>query len=141
MVEATKGVDVIQSSHDPSEEEHHEDGDAHHEEAHDEEEHLHGDYDPHVWLDPNRAIGLAENIQEALIDLHPEHKEAFNENFDELKKDLERIDAEFTSLVQRNDHPEILVSHAAYGYWEDAYGIEQLAVAGLSPTDEPSQKN
>jgi zinc transport system substrate-binding protein len=43
-------------------------------------------------------------------------------------------------LVQESDHPEILVSHAAYGYWEDAYGIEQLAVAGLSPTEEPSQK-
>ncbi|MDX8345032.1 metal ABC transporter solute-binding protein, Zn/Mn family [Rossellomorea sp. YZS02] len=183
MVEATKGVDVIASSHDHSEEghhdegeaaheedhheegdaaheeehheegdaaheeEHHEEGDATHEEEHHEEdaavheeEHHHGDYDPHVWLDPNRAIGLAENIRDALIDLQPQHKDSFNQNFDELKKDLESIDTEFTSLAQESDHPEILVSHAAYGYWEDAYGIEQLAVAGLSPTDEPSQK-
>ncbi|MCR8850908.1 metal ABC transporter substrate-binding protein [Rossellomorea sp. SC111] len=135
MVEATKGVDVIASSHGHSEEgEQEEDGAGH------EEEHHHGDYDPHVWLDPNRAIGLAENIRNALIDLQPEHKDTFNQNFDELKKDLESIDTEFTSLAQQSDHPEILVSHAAYGYWEDAYGIEQLAVAGLSPTDEPSQK-
>ncbi|MCC5801666.1 metal ABC transporter solute-binding protein, Zn/Mn family [Rossellomorea vietnamensis] len=171
MVEATKGVDVIASSHDHSEEghhdegeaahekDHHEEGDAAHEEEHHEEgdatheeeqheedaaaheeEHHHGDYDPHVWLDPNRAIGLAENIRDSLIDLQPQHKDAFNQNFDELKKDLESIDTEFTSLSQESDHPEILVSHAAYGYWEEAYGIEQLAVAGLSPTDEPSQK-
>lgn len=147
MVEATKGVDVIASSHDHSEEGHHEGGeDAHEEEHHEEsdagheEEHHHGDYDPHVWLDPNRAIGLAENIRDALIDLQPQHKDAFNQNFDELIKDLESIDNAFTSLAQESDHPEILVSHAAYGYWEDAYGIEQLAVAGLSPTDEPSQK-
>ncbi|WP_406686455.1 metal ABC transporter solute-binding protein, Zn/Mn family [Rossellomorea vietnamensis] len=155
MVEATKGVDVIASSEEghhgegeaAHEEEHHGEGDGAHEEEHHEEddadhedEHHHGDYDPHVWLDPNRAIGLAENIRDSLIDLQPQHKDAFNQNFDELKKDLEEIDAEFTSLAQESDHPEILVSHAAYGYWEDAYGIEQLAVAGLSPTDEPSQK-
>ena len=147
MVEATKGVDVIASSHDHSEEGHHEEGEGAHEEEHHEEsdagheeEHHHGDYDPHVWLDPNRAIGLAENIRDALIDLQPQHKDAFNQNFDELIKDLESIDNAFTSLAQESDHPEILVSHAAYGYWEDAYGIEQLAVAGLSPTDEPSQK-
>jgi zinc transport system substrate-binding protein len=147
MVEATKGVDVIASSHDHSEEGHHEEGEAAHEEEHHEEddadhagEHHHGDYDPHVWLDPNRAIGLAGNIRDALIDLHPEHKDEFTQNFNQLKEDLESIDTEFTSLAQESDHPEILVSHAAYGYWEDAYGIEQLAVAGLSPTDEPSQK-
>ncbi|WP_226673576.1 metal ABC transporter solute-binding protein, Zn/Mn family [Rossellomorea aquimaris] len=152
MVEATKGVDVIASSHDHSEEGHHEEEEGaneeeHHEEEHHEEsdadheeEHHHGDYDPHVWLDPNRAIGLVENIRDALIDLQPQHKDAFNQNFDELKKDLESIDNAFASLAQESDHPEILVSHAAYGYWEDAYGIEQLAVAGLSPTDEPSQK-
>ncbi|WP_034765746.1 metal ABC transporter solute-binding protein, Zn/Mn family [Rossellomorea vietnamensis] len=147
MVEATKGVDAIASPHDHSEEGHHDEGEAAHEEEHHEEgdaahedEHHHGDYDPHVWLDPNRAIALAGNIRDALIDLHPEDKDAFNQNFNELKKDLKEIDAEFTSLAQESDHPEILVSHAAYGYWEDAYGIEQLAVAGLSPTDEPSQK-
>ncbi|PRX75929.1 zinc transport system substrate-binding protein [Bacillus sp. V-88] len=147
MVEATKGVDAIASPHDHSEEGHHDEGEAAHEDEHHEEgdaahedEHHHGDYDPHVWLDPNRAIALAGNIRDALIDLHPEDKDAFNQNFNELKKDLKEIDAEFTSLAQESDHPEILVSHAAYGYWEDAYGIEQLAVAGLSPTDEPSQK-
>jgi zinc transport system substrate-binding protein len=82
MVEATKGVDVIASSHDHSEEGHHEDGESPHDEEHHEdgdgdadheEAHHHGDYDPHVWLDPNRSITLAKNIRDALIDLHPEH--------------------------------------------------------------------
>src|SRR5699024_11980343 len=29
---------------------------------------------------------------------------------------------------------------AAYGYWESAYGIEQIAISGISSSDEPSQK-
>ncbi|WP_201715885.1 metal ABC transporter substrate-binding protein [Rossellomorea arthrocnemi] len=135
MVEATKGVDVITSTHHHSEDEHHEGETANHE-----EEHHHGDYDPHVWLDPNRASQLAKNIRDSLIDLHPEYKDTFTQNYSKLKEDLDEVDEEFTTLVQKSNHPEILVSHAAYGYWEEAYGIKQLAVAGLSPTDEPSQK-
>ena len=32
------------------------------------------------------------------------------------------------------------VSHAAFGYIANTYGLEQLAVAGLNSQDEPSQK-
>ncbi|MBM7694068.1 ABC-type Zn uptake system ZnuABC Zn-binding protein ZnuA [Peribacillus deserti] len=34
----------------------------------------------------------------------------------------------------------LLVSHAAYCFWEKRYGIELDAVSGLSPTQEPTQK-
>jgi zinc transport system substrate-binding protein len=34
----------------------------------------------------------------------------------------------------------LLVTHAAYGYWEQRYGLEQIGISGLSPTQEPSQK-
>src|SRR5690606_31750821 len=33
-----------------------------------------------------------------------------------------------------------VVAHAAYGYWENRYGIEQISIAGVSSTNEPSQK-
>ena len=32
------------------------------------------------------------------------------------------------------------VTHAAYGYWEQSYGIEQIAITGVSSSQEPSQK-
>lgn len=35
---------------------------------------------------------------------------------------------------------EFIVSHSAYGYWEDAYGLKQIGISGLSPTDEPSSQ-
>src|SRR5699024_164255 len=31
--------------------------------------------------------------------------------------------------------------HAAFGYWEERYGIEQIAINGLSSSSEPSQKD
>ncbi|GGD24334.1 hypothetical protein GCM10011389_35210 [Pontibacillus salipaludis] len=102
--------------------------------------HDHGDQDPHVWLDPVRAITLAENIKDQLVELNPEAKEDFEKNFDQLKQDLMELDQTFHSKLEAAESNKILVSHAAYGYWEKAYGLEQIAISGLSPTNEPSQK-
>lgn len=113
-----------------------------HEDDHsgEEDEHAHGDTDPHVWLDPNLSIQLAENIKNALIEKMPAQKEAFESNYNLLKKDLEKLDQDFKETVGNSKTKYLLVSHAAYGYWENRYGIEQIAIGGLSPTQEPSQK-
>lgn len=110
------------------------------EEHHDDHDHDHGDLDPHVWLDPILSITLAENIKDALVKLNPEGEKTFEENFQQVKGQLVELDKSFTDIVNHSDKKELLVSHAAYGYWENRYGIEQISVLGLSPTEEPSQK-
>ncbi len=124
------------------EEEHtHEDNASHEEEhAHEEDHHHHGDHDPHVWLDPVRSIKLAENIKNALIEIKPESKDIFEENFKKLEADLTELDHKFHNTIENSKTNYILVSHAAYGYWQDRYGIQQISIAGLSPSQEPSQQ-
>lgn len=63
----------------------------------------------------------------------------FEENFETLKQDLEALDEEFHQLVDSKENPEMIVSHAAYGYWEKSYGIKSIPIAGLSSSQEPSQ--
>ncbi len=146
IVEASDGIDFIEHvhSHEDGDHEGHDHGDEEehaddHEEGH-EDEHHHGDKDPHVWLDPIRSIQLAENIKDTLVELKPDQKEEFNKNFEELKGKLENLDKEFHDQLEKLPGNEIIVSHAAYGYWEQNYGIGQIAISGLSPTNEPSQK-
>ncbi|MEH7387747.1 zinc ABC transporter substrate-binding protein, partial [Bacillus sp. JJ1521] len=103
--------------------------------------HHHGDVDPHVWLDPLKAVELAESILHTLEELKPEAKEDFEKNFDELVKNLQALDQDFESVINQSSKKEILVSHSAYGYWESRYGVKQISVSGLSPTNEPSQKD
>lgn len=112
---------------------------AEHEDSH--EGHDHGENDPHVWLDPVRSIELAEGIKEQLIELNPEKEDLYEENFEALKGKLTALDEQFHKQVESQPKDKIIVSHAAYGYWEEAYGIDQIAVSGLSPTNEPSQKD
>lgn len=148
ILKAAEGIDLIESTH--SEEEHHEEDSTHTEEhadegeteesAHTEEEHDHGDVDPHVWLDPLLSISLAENIKNSLSELMPEHASEFEANFNQVKSDLEKLDQEFKQTVDGSKTKHILVAHSAYGYWEKRYGILEIPISGLSPTQEPSQK-
>jgi zinc transport system substrate-binding protein len=108
---------------------------------HDEHDHNHGDVDPHVWLDPILSIELAENIKNSLSELMPDHADEFEQNFNSLKTDLEKLDEEFRTTIEQAKTKHLLVAHSAYGYWEARYGIEQIAISGLSPTQEPSQKS
>ncbi|RIW29696.1 zinc ABC transporter substrate-binding protein AdcA [Bacillus salacetis] len=126
VIEASDGIELSEGSHG------HDHGDG--------DDHDHGDYDPHVWLDPIRSVKLAENIKDLLIEMNPEEENLFNENFETLKADLEALNQEFSTELDAAPGNHFIVSHAAYGYWEEAYGVHQIAVSGLSPTQEPSQK-
>ncbi|EIT86309.1 laminin-binding surface protein [Fictibacillus macauensis ZFHKF-1] len=132
-VKAATGIPLARLSHAQDEEEEH----AGHQEH---DEHDDGDIDPHVWIDPLYAIDLAKNIEQSFSKLRPQHKAYFQKNFFTLKKELLRIHQSFLSVTKHKKNKEMIVSHAAYGYWEKRYGIRQVAVTGISPSQEPSQK-
>ncbi|MYL50937.1 adhesin [Halobacillus litoralis] len=163
ILEAAADIDLKEHVHDHGEDaqaedehaheedSHGEDGHADEEDAHETDEqanaedshegHDHGEMDPHVWLDPVRAAQMAEGIKSQLIKMNPEQKDLYEENYKELQAQLMDLDQEFHDRVESKSKSKVIVSHAAYGYWEEAYGIEQIAVSGLSPTNEPSQKD
>jgi zinc transport system substrate-binding protein len=130
-----------------SEEEHHDEKAAHSDEEHHDEENTHSDdehhdknLDPHVWLDPILSMKLASNIKDSLIQQMPEREQEFEENFSQLEEDLKKLDNEFKTTINQAENKHLLVAHEAYGYWQNRYGIIQIAVNGLSPTQEPSQR-
>ncbi|MBM7634000.1 metal ABC transporter solute-binding protein, Zn/Mn family [Geomicrobium sediminis] len=128
MVRAGEGIELIANVHDHEQEQDYEDHEAEHE-----------DGDPHIFLDPVRSIEVAENIKHTLVELRPEQEAYFTENYEALRDDLETLDQTLKTTFAEADRDKLIVSHAAYGYWEDRYGLEQLSVLGLSPNEEPSQ--
>lgn len=125
---------------------HHEDvhdDHAHHEDEHDDhghDHHHHGGVDPHFWIDPVRMITLTEIIADKLIELNPKDEQMYKQNKNELVTHLQKLDRTFSDTLAEKENKYFVVPHAAYGYWEERYGIEQIAVSGLSPSQEPSQK-
>lgn len=110
------------------------------EHAHEEEEHDHGKYDPHVWLDPVNAKAMARSITVALSKEVPKDKATFEKNLKAFDQQADALDKEFKQAVADGSKKELLVTHAAYGYLAERYGFTQLPIAGISPSDEPSQK-
>lgn len=104
------------------------------------DDHGHGNLDPHIWLDPLRMVDMAVIIKDELINLTPALKEEYEANFENLKEELVALDHEFTETLGAKTQKDIIVSHAAYGYWEERYGIKQIAISGLMAGNEPSQK-
>ena len=104
-------------------------------------EHNHGDIDPHIWIDPIFAKEMASSIKNALIAEMPEKEEELTKNYEALAGKLDALNEQFTQLMSQAKNKEIIVSHAAYGYWEARYGLEQISVSGLSTSSEPSQKD
>ncbi len=117
-------------------------GTDHHQHEHEEDNHghHHGDLDPHIWLDPSRMIEIGEIVKDKLIELQPEREAQYEENFTELKEKMAKLDEDYSATLQAKENKKIIVSHAAYGYWEEKYGIEQIPISGISSSDEPSQK-
>lgn len=138
FIETSKDVTLLKSDatlHAHEEEEHTEDEQAHEEEGHD-----HGKYDPHVWLDPVNAKAMARSITVALSKEVPKDKATFEKNLKAFDQQADALDKEFKQAVADGSKKELLVTHAAYGYLAERYGFTQLPIAGISPSDEPSQK-
>ncbi|MBA4602077.1 metal ABC transporter substrate-binding protein [Thermoactinomyces mirandus] len=102
------------------------------------EEHQAEGTDPHVWLDPQLAKKQAVAIRNALVQLDAEHKDDYLKNYDQLASELDRLDQEFKQMVANAPKKEFAVSHASFAYLAKRYGLEQIALSGLSPSDEPS---
>ncbi|MFZ7944992.1 metal ABC transporter substrate-binding protein [Neobacillus sp. 19] len=104
------------------------------------DDHNHGDINPHVWLDPIYSKDMAAVIRDALAKKMPQNKELFNENYQKLATELDELNSEYEQTISNAKHKKIIVTHAAFGYWEHRYGIEQISISGLSTTNEPTQK-
>ncbi len=136
VVEASKAVDLIKYNDklDTETEDNH--GHDHEEEI--EDNHEHGDYDPHIWVDPVNAIQISEMIKEAFIEVDNDNKNIYEENFHNFKQELEDLDLAFKEGLEDISNKKILVSHSAFKYLTNRYNIEEISVAGVSPHAEPT---
>ncbi|MDQ0926146.1 zinc transport system substrate-binding protein [Bacillus atrophaeus] len=134
FVNASKGIDLMEGSHE--EEEEHEHGD---EEEH-EHEHSH-EMDPHVWLSPVLAQKEVENITAQIVKQDPDNKEYYEKNSKEYIAKLKDLDKLYRTTVKKASKKEFITQHSAFSYLAKEYGLTQVPISGLSPDQEPSAAN
>ena len=96
--------------------------------------------DPHVWLSPLKAISQVDSIVAALSAAKPESASVFEASGERLIEELKFLDNSLDEGLSDCRLSTFVTSHAAYAYLADEYGLEQVAVAGLSPDAEPKPR-
>lgn len=126
IIQASEGLDIM----DYNEEEHYHEEEEHH--------HEHGQEDPHIWMDPINAIKISERVKEVLVEMDSNNTEVYEENIIKFKGDIEKLDDDFKDTLKDVKNRKILVSHSAFRYLARRYDLEEIAVSGVSPHEEPS---
>ena len=96
------------------------------------------DLDPHMWLNPTLAVRQVERIRDAFVATDAANADAYRKGASELVAELNALDDEIAEGLGSCRHEHFVTSHAAYGYLAAQYGLEQIAVAGLSADVAPS---
>ncbi|NLO38573.1 MAG: zinc ABC transporter substrate-binding protein [Ruminiclostridium sp.] len=96
------------------------------------------EYDPHVWLNPMNAKLQMKAIRDGLIQADPRNSSFYQERFEDYSGRLDALDQAYSLAAAGFMKKEIVVSHEAFGYLCHAYGLEQLAIKGISSDSEPT---
>ena len=97
----------------------------HHEEHHHEEHghaHAHAQ-DPHIWLSPDNAISMVDNIANGLIANYPQQENIFEENRAELVAKLEALNAYGKETLSDLKCNELITFHDGFSYLADAFDL------------------
>ncbi|NLX62485.1 MAG: zinc ABC transporter solute-binding protein [Tissierellia bacterium] len=99
-----------------------------------------GVVDPHLWLDLENMIEVGLVIRDRFIELDEKNRVYYEENYENLKERLVKLDNKYIEELKDKRNDSIIVSHKAFGYLARRYGFNQIPVAGISPDQEPSPK-
>ena len=98
--------------------------DEHDDHGHGHEGHAHGEYDPHIWLDPMNAKVILSEMAEHLIENDPKNTDKYKENLKKAHKDLDKLTKKVKSELNKDF--KSIVFHYAYQYFEKRFGINIL---------------
>jgi zinc transport system substrate-binding protein len=102
-------------------------------------DHGHG-RNPHIWLDPIRAIQMVENIREGLAGADPGHAAEYKKNAAAYIQRLRALDAEIRAATESIRERRLISFHDSLPYFAARYGFEIVAVFEAFPGREPTPK-
>jgi len=100
----------------------------------------HGDFNTHVWLDPDNARVMARAAAEALAARDPAHAATYRANAEAYAKRLDALDAELKATLAPVAERPFVVFHDAYQYFEKRYGLNAVGAITVNPERAPSAK-
>jgi zinc transport system substrate-binding protein len=98
-----------------------------------------GEPDPHIWLNPALVKMLCGNILRALAAADPGNRTAYETRCARFLEDVEALDAELKAVFADRQGSRFIVLHPAWGYFANAYGLEQIPIEIEGKEPKPAQ--
>jgi len=81
-----------------------------------------------TWIDFSLAAEQAKAIAKALSRKKPALKDTFQRNYEELKRELLKLDRDIKEVVFKDQSRVLVVSHPVYDYFARGYGLNIRSV-------------
>ena len=92
-----------------------------------------GETNSHIWLDPLRAVRMAENLAAGLIRVLPGDEAVITANLADYRARLEALDDRLRQGLGDLSRKDIVTFHEAFPYFAAAYGLNVVAVVNKEP--------
>ena len=112
--------------------EHAEEGHGKHKE-HAEEGHSEGEFDPHVWLDPDNAKLLLSYISHELGEIDPANASKYENNAVTAKLSIDEVSLSIEKELTPYKGLGFIVFHDGYQYFEKRFGLQASGSISVHP--------
>lgn len=100
--------------------------DGEHHDHHNEHSDHHHETDPHIWLAPENAKIMAQNICQGLAEAYPAHAETFTDNLASLISQLDDLQSHGENALSGLSCRELITFHDGFGYFAEAFDLTIL---------------
>lgn len=129
-IDASQGISLLHSDEAHEEDEHHHEEDGHHHEE-----------DPHIWLSPENAQVMAQNICEGLSRQYPDYEDTFRANLGKLLSQLKALQSYGEEQLSGLQCRELIPFHDGFSYFAQAFHLTILESVEEESGSEASAKD
>ena len=101
-------------------------------------EHAHGEFDIHIWLDPENAKIMSMEIAKELSKIDPKNKLIYESNAKKVSFKINKMMKEIKKEI--NKDAAFVVFHDAYQYFEKRFDIDVVGALTVNPEILPGAK-
>jgi zinc/manganese transport system substrate-binding protein len=136
VIDSSRGIATIDSP----------EAEAEHGHEHGEDEghgHAHGAVNPHIWLDPLRAVQQVETIRDGLIKADPSCAEGYKRNAAAYITQLRQLNSEIAGQLKPYSGKTFIAFHDFAPYFAERYGLKAeflVDVPELNPSPADLQR-
>ena len=109
-------------------------------EGHDHDDGHHHEEDPHIWLSPENAKQMTQNICVGLSEQYPEYAQTFSQNLTDLQEDLDALLQYGKQQLETLSCRELITFHDGFSYFAQAFDLTILEAVEEESGSEASAK-